>query len=209
MNLNSVVENVTKSVGLNDHQEGVSFSQFICDLVVESILKTLDQGTDGCINQKQVEEDVNENLTGFDDGTINLGEDDHKKKVILDHNVDKVIVAKKDGEGEDVEHCSKNVEDCSNKNKDSNETRSLKNKIVPSFSLGFSQDSEGDVDFDDKYGAVFKPLKKSFLRYIKEINHAKANEMADKNVTPVRLIMPWRTVYNKVDCGVFAMINRL
>ncbi|CAI9261377.1 unnamed protein product [Lactuca saligna] len=134
MNLNSVVENVTKSVGLKDSQEGVSFTQFICDLVVESILKTLDQGTDGCINQKQVEDDVNENLTGFDDGTINLGEDDHKKKVILDHNVDKVIVAKKDGE--------ENVEDCSNKNKDSNETRSLKNEIVPSFSLGFSQDSE-------------------------------------------------------------------
>ncbi|CAH1421235.1 unnamed protein product [Lactuca virosa] len=119
MNLNSVVENVTKSVGLIDSQEGVSFSQFICDPVVESFLKTLDQGTDGCLNQKLVEDDVNLNLTGIDDGTVNLGEDDHKNK---------------DGE---------NVEDCSNKNKDSNETRSLKNDIVPSFSLGFSQDSEG------------------------------------------------------------------
>ncbi|CAH1414375.1 unnamed protein product [Lactuca virosa] len=119
MNLNSVVENVTKSVGLSvgliDSQEGVSFSQFICDPVVESFLKTLDQ----------VEDDVNLNLTGIDD-------------------------AKKDGEGEDVEDCSnknkngsENVEDCSNKNKDSNETRSLKNVIVPSFSLGFSQDFEG------------------------------------------------------------------
>ena len=29
--------------------------------------------------------------------------------------------------------------------------------------------------------------------------------MADKSITPVRLTMPWRTVYNKVDCGVFAM----
>ena len=29
--------------------------------------------------------------------------------------------------------------------------------------------------------------------------------MADKNLTPVRLTMSWGTVYNKVDCGVFAM----
>ncbi|CAH1427221.1 unnamed protein product [Lactuca virosa] len=107
MNLNSVVENVTKSVGLIDSQEGVSFSQFICDPVVESFLKTLDQGTDGCLNQKLVEDDVNLNLTGIDD-------------------------AKKDGEGEDVEDCSnknkdgENLEDVQNKNKDSNETRSLK-----------------------------------------------------------------------------------
>ncbi|CAI9264841.1 unnamed protein product [Lactuca saligna] len=103
MNLNFVVENVTKSVGLIDSQEG----------------------------------------------TVNLGEDDHKNKVISDRTVDKIIVAKKDGEGEDVEDCSnknkdgENVEDCSNKNKDSNETRSLKNDRVLSFSLGFSQDSEG------------------------------------------------------------------
>ncbi|CAI9259833.1 unnamed protein product [Lactuca saligna] len=222
MNLNFVVENVTKSVDLIDNQEDVSFSQFICDPVVESFLKTLDQGTenvvDGCINQKRVEDDVNENLTGFeknefDDRTINLGEDD------------KVIVAKKDGECEDVEvdlDLGKPREDFSNKNKDgetvedgleiiqlkdSKETQSLKmykveGKVekffVPSFSIGFSQDSEDDAYFDDKYGVVFKPL------YLKEINHVKANEMADKNLTPVRLIMPWRTVYNKVDCGIFA-----
>nr|KAJ0204368.1 hypothetical protein LSAT_V11C500264070 [Lactuca sativa] len=54
-----------------------------------------------------------------------------------------------------------------------------------------------NTDFDDKYGAVFKPLVK--------INHVKANEMDDKNITTVRLIMPWRTVYNKLDCGIFAM----
>ncbi|CAI9298752.1 unnamed protein product [Lactuca saligna] len=37
-------------------KEGVYFSQFMCDLVVESFHKTLDQGTenlvDGCLNQK-------------------------------------------------------------------------------------------------------------------------------------------------------------
>ncbi|CAI9299089.1 unnamed protein product [Lactuca saligna] len=149
MNLNSIVENVTKSVGLIDSQEGVSFSQFICDQVVESFLKTLGQGTNGCLNQKLVEDDVNLNLNGIHDGTVNLGEDDHKNKVILDRNIDKIIVAKKDRDSEDIEDCSnknkdgENVEDFSNKNNDSNETRSLKNDIVPSFSLGFSQDSEG------------------------------------------------------------------
>ncbi|CAH1437384.1 unnamed protein product [Lactuca virosa] len=95
MNLNSIVENVTKSVGLIDSQEGVSFSQFMYDPVVESFLKTLDQGTanlvDGCINHKRVDDNVNGNLTG----TINFGEDDHNKEVISDHTVDKVIVEKK------------------------------------------------------------------------------------------------------------------
>nr|KAJ0192699.1 hypothetical protein LSAT_V11C800410670 [Lactuca sativa] len=107
MNLNSLVENVTKSVGLIDSQEGVSFSHIICDPVVESFHKTLDQGTDGCLNQKQVEDDVNLNLTGIDDETVNLGEDDHKNKIVLLIK----LLAKKDGEDEDVK-------DCSNKNKD-------------------------------------------------------------------------------------------
>ncbi|CAH1448231.1 unnamed protein product [Lactuca virosa] len=51
-------------------KEGVSFSQFICDPVVESFLKTLDQGTDGCLNQKLVQDDVNLNLTGIDDECV-------------------------------------------------------------------------------------------------------------------------------------------
>ncbi|CAH1447243.1 unnamed protein product [Lactuca virosa] len=121
MNLNYVVENVTKSVGLIDSQEGTE------NLVA------------GCINQKRVEDDVNENLTGFeknefDDRTVNLGEDD------------KVIVAKNDGE-ETVEDGLEIIQ-----LKDSKETQSRKkDKVegkvekfsVPSFSLGFSQDSEG------------------------------------------------------------------
>ncbi|CAI9262815.1 unnamed protein product [Lactuca saligna] len=141
MNLNSVVENVTKSVGLIDSQEG----------------------TNGCLNQKLVEDDVNLNLTDVDDATVNLGEDDHKNKIISDHTVDTVIVVKKDGEGGDVEDCSnknkdgENVEDCSNKKNDSNETRSLKNDIVPSFSLGFSQDSE--VSFAPPLGTLEGPSK--------------------------------------------------
>ncbi|CAH1431792.1 unnamed protein product [Lactuca virosa] len=107
---------------------------------------------DGCINQKPVEDDVNNNLTG----TVNLGGDDHNKEVISDHTVDKVIVEKKkedelidpsllkgfaevlveiskekkDGEGvvkgEVVEVDSdlgKAIEDCSNKNKDGETTK--------------------------------------------------------------------------------------
>ncbi|CAI9269158.1 unnamed protein product [Lactuca saligna] len=85
--------NVVESVGLIDSHEGVSFRQFICDPIVESFLKTLDQGTENlvyvCLHQKRLQYDANENLTvfeknEFDDSTVNLGEDD------------KVIVAKKD-----------------------------------------------------------------------------------------------------------------
>ncbi|CAI9262349.1 unnamed protein product [Lactuca saligna] len=123
MNLNYVVENVTKSVGLINSQEDVSFSTK--NLVY------------GCIHQKRVEDDVNENLTVFeknelDDRIVNFGEDD------------KVIVAKKDGEVEDVEvdlDLGKSIEDFSNKNKDgdgleiiqlndSKETQSLKKDKV-------------------------------------------------------------------------------
>ncbi|CAI9290166.1 unnamed protein product [Lactuca saligna] len=134
MNLNSIAEYVTKSVGLINSQEGVSFSQLMCDLVVESFLKILDRGT------------------------VNLGEDDHSKEVISDHIVHKVIVEKKkedelidpsllkgcakvlveisklnkDGEGvvegDGVEVDSilgKAIEDCSNENKDMMEVISL------------------------------------------------------------------------------------
>lgn len=47
--------------------------------------------------------------------------------------------------------------------------------------------------------------KKMFLRYLKEIRHVKENEITDKNLKPIRLILPWRTIHNKMDCGVFVM----
>ncbi|CAH1417211.1 unnamed protein product [Lactuca virosa] len=141
MNLNYVVENVTKSVGLIDSQEG----------------------TDGCLNQKLVEDDVNLNLTGIDD---------------------------------------ENVEDCSNKNKDSNETRLLKNDIVPSFSLGFSQDSEGNpgdivllmetdvIGFRANYENLFKKthLHVSVLdSWSRILNHQE--KFRDVVNSPLRLFM--------------------
>ena len=43
------------------------------------------------------------------------------------------------------------------------------------------------------------------LAYLKEIKHPRAHAIADPNLKPNRLEMPWRTLRNKVDCGVFAM----
>ncbi|KAL4557187.1 hypothetical protein LXL04_035359 [Taraxacum kok-saghyz] len=58
-----------------------------------------------------------------------------------------------------------------------------------------------DAGFLDKYGAVFVPLKMFFLRYLFEIGHQKAQE----ELTPRRIKLPWKTIYNKYDCGVFTM----
>lgn len=44
-----------------------------------------------------------------------------------------------------------------------------------------------------------------FVRYFKEINHPRANAISKESIKPQRLEMSWRTVKNKVDCGVFAM----
>ncbi|CAH1444698.1 unnamed protein product [Lactuca virosa] len=275
-NLNSVVENVTKSVGLIDSQEGVSFSQFICDLVVESFLKTLDQGTDGCLNEKLVEDDVNLNLTGIDDGSkkssqSQISSERMTKKKIKDRvilgkpsagpecvilNVDvidaspvsfapplgilyclwkqmllvlelimKVFLKKThlhvsvlDSWSRILNHQEKFIDVVNSPlrlfmNSDTtlsfeythlNETAKYK-VFKDNFSCSVSGDRDlkvlkdvdmkrafevidngaDDADFDDKYGAVFKPLKKSFLKYLKEIDHVKANEMADKNLTPI------------------------
>ncbi|CAI9285979.1 unnamed protein product [Lactuca saligna] len=59
------------------------------------------------LNEKDNEDDEQRNGSGFNEKeamklnsienvrTVNFGEDDHKKEVILDHTVDKVIVEKK------------------------------------------------------------------------------------------------------------------
>ncbi|XP_023745565.1 uncharacterized protein LOC111893731 [Lactuca sativa] len=84
INLNSIVGNVVKSVGLvdgfegdvNDIQEGISFRQFMYENLV------------GCgINQKAAEDDMNDILTR----TLNLGYDDTNKEGISDDTVNKVI----------------------------------------------------------------------------------------------------------------------
>ncbi|CAH1452431.1 unnamed protein product [Lactuca virosa] len=85
----------------DEQQNGSGFNEeeaISLNFVVENV--STENLVDGCINQKQVEDDVNDNLTGFeknefDDGIVNLGEEDHKKEVISDHTVDKVIVEKK------------------------------------------------------------------------------------------------------------------
>ncbi|CAI9277666.1 unnamed protein product [Lactuca saligna] len=108
---------VMESVVLIDSQKGVSFSQFMCDPVVESFLKPSDQGTeklvDCCINQKQLEDDVNDNLIGFEKNEFDI-------EVLVE-----ISKAKKDGErvvqGEGVEfdlNLGEEIKDCSNKNKD-------------------------------------------------------------------------------------------
>ncbi|CAI9300606.1 unnamed protein product [Lactuca saligna] len=47
--------------------------------------------------------------------------------------------------------------------------------------------------------------KNLFVKYFKEINHPRANAISKESIKPQRLKMSWRTVKNKVDCGVFAM----
>ncbi|KAL4564718.1 hypothetical protein LXL04_028786 [Taraxacum kok-saghyz] len=65
--------------------------------------------------------------------------------------------------------------------------------------------SADDAEFLDKYGAVFVPLKMFFLKYLFEIGHQKAFDMSQEELTPRRIKLPWRTIYNKYDCGVFTM----
>ncbi|CAI9283923.1 unnamed protein product [Lactuca saligna] len=48
-------------------------------------------------------------------------------------------------------------------------------------------------------------MKNFFVRYFKAINHPRANAISKECIKPQRLEMSWRTVKNKVDCGVFAM----
>nr|KAJ0215009.1 hypothetical protein LSAT_V11C300129960 [Lactuca sativa] len=60
-------------------------------------------------------------------------------------------------------------------------------------------------DYEGKYGVILKPLKNLFVRYLKEINHPRANAISKESIKPQRLEMTWRTIKNKVDCGIFAM----
>lgn len=47
--------------------------------------------------------------------------------------------------------------------------------------------------------------KKFFGRYLEEVNHQKAKQMSNPNLTINLLDMPWKTKNNKTDCGIFAM----
>ncbi|CAH1424142.1 unnamed protein product [Lactuca virosa] len=141
-NLNSVVENVSKSVGLVDSQEGVTFSQFTCDQIVENFLIDLNRANvfllysliiydfnfvflniictehlvEGGINEKAVEDDINDVLTGFKNNEFDEG--------CAEGEVENAK-AKKDGQGvveseggEVGTDLAKGVEEDPNKNKD-------------------------------------------------------------------------------------------
>ncbi|KAL4579419.1 hypothetical protein LXL04_015565 [Taraxacum kok-saghyz] len=64
--------------------------------------------------------------------------------------------------------------------------------------------SADKAEFLDKYEKVFTPLC-FFLRNLFDIGLPKAFDMASEELTPKCLKMPWRTTFNKVDCGVFTM----
>nr|KAJ0193984.1 hypothetical protein LSAT_V11C800443470 [Lactuca sativa] len=74
-------------------------------------------------------------------------------------------------------------------------------------SIEILDNSAVEGDYEGKYGVIMKPLKILFVRYFKEINHPRANAISKESIKPQRLEMSWRTVKNKVDCGVFAMIH--
>ncbi|CAI9285881.1 unnamed protein product [Lactuca saligna] len=72
-------------------------------------------------------------------------------------------------------------------------------------SIEILDNSAVEGDYEGKYGVIMKPLKNLFVRYFEEINHPRANAISKESIKPQRLEMSWRTVKNKVDCGVFAM----
>ncbi|CAI9285150.1 unnamed protein product [Lactuca saligna] len=72
-------------------------------------------------------------------------------------------------------------------------------------SIEILDNSAVEEDYEGKYGVILKPLKNFVVRYFKEINHLRANVISKESIKPQLLEMSWRTVKNKVDCGVFAM----
>ncbi|CAH1427489.1 unnamed protein product [Lactuca virosa] len=127
MNLNYVVENVTKSVGLIDSQEGLN--------LVNSEKKKKDEVIHPSL------------LKGFAEVLVEISK------------------AKKDGEGV-VERVGvevdldlgKAIKDCSNKNKDGE--GKVEKFSSPSFSLGFSQDSQGSKKASQSQSSPERVTKK-------------------------------------------------
>ncbi|CAI9302650.1 unnamed protein product [Lactuca saligna] len=72
-------------------------------------------------------------------------------------------------------------------------------------SIEILDNSAVEGDYEGKYGVILKPLKIFFVRYFKEINQPRENAISKESIKPQRFEMSWRTVKNKVDCGVFAM----
>nr|KAJ0212728.1 hypothetical protein LSAT_V11C400161590 [Lactuca sativa] len=55
----------------------------------------------------------------------------------------------------------------------------------------------------ERYGQLPQIIKEYIVDYLKSQNHPKAEMFS--HVMPHRLEMPWRTINNNIDCGVFTM----
>ncbi|CAI9278032.1 unnamed protein product [Lactuca saligna] len=90
----------------------------------------------------------------------------------------------------------KTVEECSNKYRDSNETQSSKNEIVPSFSLGFIQDSEGSKK-SSRSQISFEQMRKKKIKdrvYLGKLSAGRECVIPNVNVidaSPVSLHPIW------------------
>nr|KAJ0218106.1 hypothetical protein LSAT_V11C300150680 [Lactuca sativa] len=60
-----------------------------------------------------------------------------------------------------------------------------------------------DDHIDDRYGQLPQIIKEYIVDYLKSQNHPKVEMFS--HVMPHRLEMPWRTINNHIDCGVFTM----
>ncbi|CAH1420619.1 unnamed protein product [Lactuca virosa] len=60
-----------------------------------------------------------------------------------------------------------------------------------------------DDHIDERYGQLPQIIKKYIIDYLKSQNHPKTEMFS--HVMPYRLEMPWRTINNHIDCGVFTM----
>ncbi|CAI9296535.1 unnamed protein product [Lactuca saligna] len=63
--------------------------------------------------------------------------------------------------------------------------------------------SKVDDPDGERYGQLPQIIKEYIVDYLKSHNHPKAEMFS--HVMPHRLEMPWRTINNNIDCGVFTM----
>ncbi|CAI9302230.1 unnamed protein product [Lactuca saligna] len=63
--------------------------------------------------------------------------------------------------------------------------------------------SKVDDPDGERYGQLPQIIKEYIVDYLKSQNHPKAEMFS--HVMPHRLEMPWRTINNSIDCGVFTM----
>ncbi|CAI9297950.1 unnamed protein product [Lactuca saligna] len=64
-------------------------------------------------------------------------------------------------------------------------------------------DNKVDDHLDERYGQLPQIIKKYTVDYLKSQNHPKTKIFS--HMMSYRLEMPWRTINNHIDCGVFTM----